>query len=52
MIAVVESDPFRPNFTAQRQARIDVYIDFGDAHENLGLFDGIEKRKKRIEDEL
>ena len=40
------------NFTAQGQARIEVYIDSGDGHENVVFFDGIEKQKKKIEDEL
>ena len=40
------------NFTAQQQARIEVYIDSGDENENRTLFDGLEKHKENIEAEL
>ena len=40
------------NFTAQRQARVEVYIDTGDANENHHIFDSLEKHKETIETEL
>ncbi|MDE0223286.1 MAG: DUF4268 domain-containing protein [Spirochaetaceae bacterium] len=40
------------NFTAQQQARVEVYIDSGDAHENHDLFDSMKKHKESIESEL
>lgn len=40
------------NFTSQQQARVEVYIDSGDAQENQDLFDGIKKHKESIESEL
>lgn len=40
------------NFTAAGHARVEVYIDSGDASENRGLFDALESEKAKIEAEL
>ena len=39
-------------FTGQQQARIEVYIDSGDANDNRALFDGLSKHKEGIEADL
>ena len=40
------------NLTAQQQARVEVYIDSGDAHENHDFFDSMKNHKESIESEL
>jgi hypothetical protein len=43
---------YSASFTGQQRARVEVYIDSGDANENRALFDGLETHEESIEADL